>query len=119
MMQAVRHVDGAALWANLHLLFWLSLLPFATAWLGASGFARWPAMLHGADLLLCAAAYFLLQWRLVLRQGRDGALARAIGRDPTARARPRCCSTSLGWRWRGSPIRSRASPFSPSSRWSG
>src|ERR1700758_5013183 len=65
MMQAVCKVDGAVLWSNLHLLFWLSLLPFSTGWMGENHFARWPAMVYGVNLMLCALAYALLQRSLV------------------------------------------------------
>ena len=60
LLQAVERVSGRVLWANLHLLFWLSLLPFATAWMGENNFAMWPVALYGMDLLLAAVAYFLL-----------------------------------------------------------
>jgi uncharacterized membrane protein len=89
MMQASRHVSGGVLWANLHLLFWLSLLPFSTAWMGENHFARWPVVVYGIDLLACAVAYWLLQNRLLRLHGADGPLARAvIGHDAKGRASP-------------------------------
>ncbi len=81
LLQAARHVNGAILWANLHLLFWLSLLPFATAWMGENSFATWPVALYGADLLLAAVAYTILVRSLLALHGRDSTLARAIGSD--------------------------------------
>jgi TMEM175 potassium channel family protein len=81
LLQAVQHVDGAILWANLHLLFWLSLVPFITGWMGENHFAPWPVALYGTVLLLAAFAYYLLVRALIGRHGRDSALARAIGRD--------------------------------------
>jgi uncharacterized membrane protein len=81
MFKAVHKVNGAALWANLVLLFWLSLLPFTTGWMGENHFARWPVTVYGINLLLCALAYFVLQSVLIRHQGDDDVLARAIGRD--------------------------------------
>ncbi|MFN2137923.1 MAG: TMEM175 family protein [Candidatus Promineifilaceae bacterium] len=81
LLQAVRTVDGRILWANLHLLFWLSLVPFTTAWMGENNFAALPVALYGANLLLAAIAYYLLTRTLIARQGDDSVLARAVGRD--------------------------------------
>jgi len=81
LLHAARHVDGRILWANLHLLFWLSLLPFGTHWLGESGFAAWPLAVYGGVLLLAAIAYTILVRALLARHGRDSLLARAIGTD--------------------------------------
>ena len=69
MLQAVRSVDAAMLWGNLHLLFWLSLLPFSTGWMGESHFARWPTVIYGLNLLLCALAYTILQHNLRRHHG--------------------------------------------------
>src|SRR5262249_38953659 len=74
-------VNGAVLWSNLHLLFWLSLLPFTTGWMGENHFERWPTVLYGLNLLLCGLAWRILQGRLVFSHGPDSLLARAIGRD--------------------------------------
>ena len=81
MLAAVRHVSGGALWANLHLLFWLSLFPFATAWMGENHFAPAPTMAYGAVLLMAAFAYVLLQRRLIALDGPESALKRAVGGD--------------------------------------
>ena len=81
LFQAVHHVTGAALWANLHLLFWLSLIPFVTGWMGENHLARLPVMLYGAVLLGAAVAYTILTSTLLKHHGRDSTLARALGRD--------------------------------------
>jgi len=86
MFQAVHHVDGRILWANLNLLFWLSLMPFATAWLGGSHFAAVPVALYGIVMLGAGSAYFLLARALVAHHGRDSALAVAMGRDVKGKA---------------------------------
>ncbi len=81
LLQVVRHVNGTVLWANLHLLFWLSLLPFVTGWAGENLFAALPVAFYGAVLLLAAIAYFILTRALVACQGKDSPLAAALGRD--------------------------------------
>ena len=81
MLAAARHVSGGALWANLHLLFWLSLFPFATAWMGENHFAAAPTAAYGVVLLMAAIAYWLLQQKLIALDGPDSALKRAVGRD--------------------------------------
>jgi uncharacterized membrane protein len=81
MLHTVRRVTGAVLWANLHLLFWLSLVPFATGWMGENQFAATPTMLYGVVLLMAAVAYWILQQRIIAAQGEDSLLARAIGSD--------------------------------------
>ena len=81
LLHAVRHVSGGVLWANLHLLFWLSLIPFVTGWMGENHFAAWPVALYGVVLLFAAMAYYILARVLVSREGRDSALAKALGRD--------------------------------------
>jgi uncharacterized membrane protein len=81
LLQAVNHVDGRVLWANLHLLFWLSLVPFGTGWMGENDFAPWPVAVYGIILLLAAVAYFLLTRALIALHGRDSTLASAVGRD--------------------------------------
>jgi uncharacterized membrane protein len=86
MLHAVHHVSGAVLWANLHLLFWLSLVPFVTRWLGEDGLAATPVALYGVVLLMAGCAYTILQKVLVARHGRDSLLARAVGRDLKSKA---------------------------------
>lgn len=81
LLQAVDHVNGAVLWANLHLLFWLTLFPFTTAWMGENHFAAWPTAIYGVVLLLAAIAYYILAHTLIALHGRTSALARALGRD--------------------------------------
>jgi len=81
LLQASRHVNGAVLWANLHLLFWLSLVPFATNWLGDTHFAAAPAAVYGIILLMAAIAFTILAHVLTRIHGRDSALARAVGKD--------------------------------------
>ena len=81
LFQAVHKVDGRVLWANVHLLFWLSLVPFVTAWMGDSHFATVPVVAYGLVLLLAGCAYYLLVRALLARHGRESILARAIGAD--------------------------------------
>ena len=81
MLQAVKHVDGRVLWANLHLLFWLSLTPFVTAWMGGNHFAATPVALYGVVLLFASVAYFILARVLVSLHGSDSVIALALGRD--------------------------------------
>lgn len=81
LLQVIKHVDGRVLWANLHLLFWLSLIPFVTAWMGENNFSAWPAALYGIVLLLAAVAYFILTRALLAIHGKDSVLATALGRD--------------------------------------
>ncbi len=79
LFQAVQKVNGAILWANLHLLFWLSLIPFVTNWMGNTGFTALPVSLYGVDLLFSALAYYILNLALLARHGPQSALAKAIG----------------------------------------
>jgi uncharacterized membrane protein len=81
MLQLAGPVSGAVLWANLHLLFWLSLLPFATGWMGENHFAQGPTALYGVVLLMAALAYWVLQRALIRAEGSHSALAAAVGRD--------------------------------------
>ena len=81
LLQAVKHVDGRVLWANLHLLFWLSLFPFTTGWMGENAFATNTVALYGLVLLLAAVAYYILVRMLLALHGSDSPLARAIGAD--------------------------------------
>ncbi len=81
LFQAVRYVNGLVLWANMHLLFWLSLFPFATGWMGENQFAAMPVSLYGMVLLLAASAYYILTRTLIKHHGQDSTLAIAVGRD--------------------------------------
>ncbi len=85
MFQAIHKVDGRVLWANMHLLFWLSLIPFVTGWMGENRFAALPVALYGAIMLLAAIAWYILARVLVALHGKDSALATAIGRDDKAK----------------------------------
>ena len=81
MFQAAERVSGSILWANLHLLFWLSLVPFATGWMGENGVAPLPVASYGGILFMAGVAYYVLARRLAAHHGRDSKLARAVGRD--------------------------------------
>src|SRR5262249_37853721 len=81
LLHATQRVTGGILWANLHLLFWLSLTPFATAWMGKNHLAPWPVALYGILLLLAAIAYFVLTKTLIACHGKDSTLALSIGSD--------------------------------------
>jgi uncharacterized membrane protein len=95
MLQMTPHVNGGILWANLHLLFWLSLIPFTTDWLGESHFQAVPAALYGAVLLLAAVAYFILQ-QVIVRSHGGAALAAAIGRDFKGKISPFFYAAGIG-----------------------
>ncbi len=81
LLKAVQQVDGRVLWANLHLLFWLSLIPFATGWMGENDFAAWPVALYGIVLLTAAIAYFILTKALIALHGHKSVIATALGGD--------------------------------------
>ncbi|MFC5497615.1 TMEM175 family protein [Caenimonas terrae] len=86
MLQLTHTINGKVLWANLHLLFWLSLVPFTTGWMGENHFGQGPTILYGANLLLCAVAYTVLQACLIRHQGHDSPLARAVSGDVKGKA---------------------------------
>jgi uncharacterized membrane protein len=88
LFQAAEAVRGGVLWANLHLLFWLSLLPFTTGWMGENHFETWPTMVYGVNLLCCAIAYYILEKCIIAVDGRDGLLARALGKDLKGKISP-------------------------------
>jgi len=81
LLHTVKQVSGRILWANLHLLFWLSLFPFATAWIGENHVAPIPTAFYGVILLMAGLAYYILQRSIIAKQGRESLLAAAIGRD--------------------------------------
>jgi uncharacterized membrane protein len=85
MLQAARKVNGRILWGNLYLLFWLSLIPFVTRWMGQNRFATWPVAVYGIVLLMSGIAYYILARLLVQHHARDSALAVAIGNDVKGR----------------------------------
>jgi uncharacterized membrane protein len=85
MLQAARQVNGRILWSNLYLLFWLSLVPFVTAWMGENHFAAWPVALYGVVLLMASIAYYILSRALIHHHGQDSALATAVGNDAKGR----------------------------------
>jgi uncharacterized membrane protein len=81
MFHATKHVNGRILWANLHLLFWLSLVPFVTTWMGENHFSAFPTAVYGADLLAAAIAYKILQNTIIAHEGTHSRLAEAVGGD--------------------------------------
>ena len=95
MMHAVEKVSGEILWANLHLLFWLSLIPFVTGWVGENHFAELPMAMYGGVLLMAAIAYFILQNRILAVQGKDSLLAKALGKDLKGKASPIIYSVAI------------------------
>jgi uncharacterized membrane protein len=88
MFQLVRRVDGRVLWANLHLLFWLTLFPFTTAWIDDTKLARTPLTVYGVNLLAAAVAYYVLELTILRAEGADGVLREALGRDLKGKASP-------------------------------
>jgi uncharacterized membrane protein len=95
MLQATHHVDGSILWANLHLLFWLSLIPFTTAWMGENNFAAAPLAIYGVVLLMAGIAYGVLQRAIIRREGPGSLLARAVGGDFKGKISPVACLTAI------------------------
>jgi len=88
MMHTVKGVNGKILWANLHLLFWLSLIPFVTAWIGEHHFAPFPMMMYGIILFMNGVAYYILQSVILKHHGEDSILAKAIGKDYKGKSSP-------------------------------
>jgi len=88
LFQATEEVSGGILWANLHLLFWLSLFPFTTAWMGENHLAAIPTAIYGFVLLMAAIAYYILQRAIIAKEGRDSLLAQAIGKDRKGKLSP-------------------------------
>jgi len=95
MLHTVRKVSGGILWANLHLLFWLSLFPVSTGWMGENQFAPLPTAFYGVVLLMAAIAYWLLQRTIIASQGVDSLLARAIGKDVKGKLSPLCYALAI------------------------
>ena len=96
MLQVTRRVTGAILWANLHLLFWLSLVPFVTAWMGENHFAPTPTALYGVVLLMAAIAYLLLQQQILRAEGPKSIVAAALGRDNKGKLSPLLYVLAIG-----------------------
>jgi uncharacterized membrane protein len=96
MLAVTSRVTGGILWANLHLLFWLSLIPFTTDWMSESSFAQAPVAGYGIVLLIAALAYFLLQSLIIRDQGRDSVLAKAVGSDGKGRFSPVLYAVGIG-----------------------
>lgn len=103
LFQISENVDGSILWANLHLLFWLSLLPFSTGWMGENHFERLPAATYGANLLACAIAYYILERRIIALEGKDAPLARAMGSDLKGKLSPVLYILGIVFAWLVSP----------------
>jgi uncharacterized membrane protein len=95
MLHATSEVTGSMLWANLHLLFWLSLIPFATGWMGENHFAAAPTALYGLVLLMAAIAYWILQQLIVAAQGHESVLKKAIGSDWKGKLSPLAYSIAI------------------------
>ena len=95
LLKAAHRVNGNILWANLHLLFWLSLFPFVTGWMGENHFGPVPSALYGVVLLLAAVAYYILQSLIVAEQGKDSKLATAIGKDWKGKLSPVLYATGI------------------------
>ena len=96
LLHTAQHVSGGIMWANLHLLFWLSLIPFVTGWMGENHFAALPTSLYGVVLLMAAFAYWILQRAIIARQGRGSLLAGAIGSDWKGKLSIFCYFTAIG-----------------------
>ena len=103
MLHATRKVTGAMLWANLHLLFWLSLIPFTTGWMGENHFAALPSALYGVVLLMSALAYWILQQLIIASQGPESILRKAVGGDWKGKLSPVLYAIAIPaafrWQW--------------------
>jgi uncharacterized membrane protein len=96
LLHATKQVSGPIMWANLHLLFWQSLIPFVTGWMGENHFAALPTALYGFVLLMSAIAYSILQSAIIAKQGRDSLLAGAVGRDYKGKISLGCYAAAIG-----------------------
>ncbi len=88
LLHTVQKISGGVLWANLHLLFWLSLVPFVTSWMGENHFSALPTALYGVDMLMSAIAYYILQLIIIQAQGKHSLLQHALGRDIKGKISP-------------------------------
>jgi uncharacterized membrane protein len=96
LLHATKQISGSILWANLNLLFWLSLIPFVTAWMGENHFTKWPVVLYGVVLMLAALAYWLLQRTIIAVQGPHSLLRRAVGQDWKGKISPVLYALGIG-----------------------
>lgn len=96
LLHATKKVSGGVLWANLHLLFWLSLFPFATGWMGENHFTSTPTAAYGLVLLMAATAYYILQCAIIAQEGRESLLARAVGGDWKGKISPMLYLLAIG-----------------------
>ena len=99
LYHAARRVDGRVLWANLHLLFWMSLIPFVTGWMGENHYAPLPVALYGAVLLMCAIAWWIMQQALLCLPGNRTRLSEALGGDIKGKISPLCYLLAIGLAW--------------------
>ena len=99
MMHTVKKVSGGVLWANLHLLFWLSLIPFVTGWMGENNFAQRPMALYGFILLMSAVAYYILQLQIIKTNGEDTILSEAVGKDIKGKISPILYIIGIAFTW--------------------
>ena len=95
MLHTVKNVNGAMLWANMHLLFWLSLVPFATAWMAEHHFSTWPTVVYGVLLLMSAIAFTILQTTVIRLHGRGSTLATAVGNDIKGKVSILCYAAAI------------------------
>jgi uncharacterized membrane protein len=96
LLKAAPRVSAAIMWANLHLLFWLSLFPFATGWMGENHFTSLPSAVYGAVLLFAAIAYYILQWLIITEAGPHSKLAESFGRDWKGKLSPLLYASGIG-----------------------
>lgn len=99
MMHTVKHVNGSILWANMHLLFWLSLIPFVTGWIGQSNFTKVPMIFYGIILFMAAISYYILQGRIVKADGPESILSKAIGKDIKGKSSIVLYAIAIGLCW--------------------
>jgi uncharacterized membrane protein len=98
-MKIVKSVNGTVLWANQHLLFWLSLVPFVSGWMGENNFSKWPTIFYGIVLIMNAFAYAMLMFALIKNEGKDSLLAKAIGRDWKGKTSPAIYAVAIAVAW--------------------
>src|ERR1700744_1043683 len=104
MLQAAESVNGAILWANMHLLFWLSLIPFVTDWMGENHFAKWPVTCYGVVLIMNATAFTILANKLIKLHGENSLLAKAFGRDKKGKISMVIYAIGIAFSWVSSTI---------------